>query len=125
MYSSESENNPYEIKINENDKMNREKMKEEINANETVIAEKDPQPKATDPVAAEPDYFDQLQRLKAEFVNYKKRIEMERMLLSDLIKGDFINSLLPLIDDFERLLKHANKSDNELINGINLIYNKK
>ena len=40
------------------------------------------------------DYFDQLQRLHAEFDNYRKRIERERAETYQLAKGDLILNLL-------------------------------
>lgn len=72
------------------------------------------------------EYFDQLQRLQAEFMNYKKRIEKEREILSRLIKADLIRKILPVIDDFERFLKnHQNEiKENSGLNGIQLIYDK-
>ena len=70
------------------------------------------------------NYYDQLQRLKAEFSNYKKRMENERILLSEIIKGEVIKGLLPVIDDFDRLLQHVNDEGKEIVKGISLIYKK-
>ncbi len=70
------------------------------------------------------NYYDQLQRLKAEFSNYKKRMENEKILLSEIIKGEVIKGLLPVIDDFDRLLQHVNDEGKEIVKGISLIYKK-
>lgn len=69
-------------------------------------------------------YLDQLLRLQAEFMNYKKRVEKERLELSDLFKSELVGSLLPVIDDFERMLDHANSENNEFLKGVKLIYQK-
>ncbi len=47
-----------------------------------------------------------LQRIQAEFINFKRRSEGERAELVDLIKQDVIFQLLPLLDNFARALDH-------------------
>ncbi len=73
---------------------------------------------------SENQFRDQLQRLQAEFSNYKRRVEAERLLLSDLIKGDFVVNLLPILDDFERLRNHNTVGNSEFAEGIRLIHEK-
>lgn len=51
-----------------------------------------------------------LQRLQAEFINYKARVEAEKAVLSDYAKGQVIKDLLPVIDDLERALAHIPES---------------
>jgi molecular chaperone GrpE len=51
------------------------------------------------------DYYDRLLRKTAEFDNYRKRIERERQQVSESAAADLLESLLPLVDDFERALK--------------------
>jgi molecular chaperone GrpE len=46
--------------------------------------------------------FESLQRLQADFKNYKRRIERERAEVSEKAALDIIKTLLPIIDDFER-----------------------
>ncbi|MDZ7263129.1 MAG: nucleotide exchange factor GrpE [candidate division KSB1 bacterium] len=70
------------------------------------------------------NYLDQLQRLQAEFSNYRKRIEKEKAELSDFYKSELVSALLPIIDDFERMLNHADDHSNELLTGIRLIFQK-
>ena len=50
------------------------------------------------------DYYDRLLRKTAEFDNYRKRTERERVQLSEAAAADLIEELLPLIDDLERAL---------------------
>ncbi len=68
--------------------------------------------------------LDQLQRLQAEFSNYKKRIEKERDQLYLLAKGDMILKILPVLDDFERMLAHHENRDPIQCESIKLIVNK-
>lgn len=75
-------------------------------------------------IQAEQNSLEQLQRLKAEFANFKKRTENDRIMLADIIKSEFIIKLLPAIDDFDRLLEHTNVTNQELVTGITLIYQK-
>jgi molecular chaperone GrpE len=48
------------------------------------------------------EYLDGWQRARAEFANYKKRIEKEQEDMVKFANGAFITKLLPVIDDFER-----------------------
>jgi molecular chaperone GrpE len=68
--------------------------------------------------------LEQLQRLQAEFSNYKKRTEKERDQLYLLAKGDMISKILPVLDDFERMLAHHENHDQIQCEGIKLIVNK-
>jgi molecular chaperone GrpE len=50
-----------------------------------------------------------LQRVQAEFINFKKRSEDERNQLSDFAKSQVVKDLLPVIDDLDRALAHQPK----------------
>lgn len=64
-------------------------------------------------------------RLFAEFENYKKRTSKERIELFSTANKELMTVLLPILDDFERGLKEVEKSsDNVLLEGMQLIYNK-
>ncbi len=62
-----------------------------------------------------------LQRLKAEFDNYRKRVEKEREGIYDYVRGEVFKSLLPVIDDLERLLD-SGASEETLRQGVEMIY---
>lgn len=47
-----------------------------------------------------------VQRVQAEFINFKKRSDEEKALLSEFSKAQVIKDLLPVIDDLERALNH-------------------
>ena len=71
------------------------------------------------------EYVDALQRLHAEFENFKKRIVKEQNKFIYMANKDLIKKLLPIIDNFERAIS-SKKSKNEvkkIIDGINIIYN--
>ena len=63
-------------------------------------------------------------RLSAEYDNYRKRTLREKMDLTKFAGENLLLKLLPLMDDFERALKHMDNSDNAdaVKEGINLIY---
>ena len=68
---------------------------------------------------------DLLRRRQAEFENYRRRIERERMDFAEYAGMESVRALLPTLDDFERALKAAQAAglvDTELIKGIELIY---
>lgn len=68
---------------------------------------------------------DKFLRLFAEFENYKKRTSRERLELFKTASQDVIQSMLPVLDDFDRASKEIEKSeDKELIKGVELIHNK-
>ncbi|WP_103070786.1 nucleotide exchange factor GrpE [Aquimarina sediminis] len=68
---------------------------------------------------------DKFLRLFAEFENYKKRTSRERLELFKTASQDVIQSMLPVLDDFDRATKEIEKSeDKDLIKGVELIHNK-
>jgi molecular chaperone GrpE len=50
------------------------------------------------------DYRDLLLRTRAEFDNYRKRVERERLEQFELASADLVRDLLPVVDDLERAL---------------------
>lgn len=50
-----------------------------------------------------------LQRLQADFANYKRRSEEERVSLANFVKQQVIVELLPVLDNLERAIAHAPK----------------
>lgn len=70
--------------------------------------------------------LDNWQRERADFVNYKKRIERDQQMVNARIKGDIIKKILPVLDDLERALKALPEEVQEgsWSAGIQLIYRK-
>ncbi len=72
------------------------------------------------------EYFDGWQRERADFANYKRRVERDQQLISQTMKGDIIKKYLGVLDDLERALK-ARPTENPAAswaNGIELIQRK-
>jgi molecular chaperone GrpE len=72
------------------------------------------------------EYLDGWQRARAEFANYKKRIEREREQLHQEASGTVIRRFLDVLDDLDRALKNS-PQDGEGVKwaaGIELIYRK-
>lgn len=65
-----------------------------------------------------------LQRLQAEFINYKTRVESEKAMLSQFAKVNVVKDLLPVIDDLERALAHlpADLTENKWAQGAQKVY---
>ncbi len=53
-----------------------------------------------------------LQRLQAEYVNYKRRVDRDRALVQERAVADVIDSLLPVLDDI-----HAAREHGDLVDG--------
>lgn len=50
------------------------------------------------------EYYDLLLRARADFDNYRKRVERERLELVETAAADLLRDLLPVVDDLERAL---------------------
>ena len=66
-------------------------------------------------------YKDALQRLQAEFENYKKRTDKENQAFRKFANAEMIKSLLPLLDSFEMALKNTQDKE-KFVKGVELIY---
>jgi molecular chaperone GrpE len=72
------------------------------------------------------DYFEGWQRERADFANYKRRIERDQIAMSQNITIDTVKKYLSVLDDMERALK-ARPTDETAAawaNGIELILRK-
>ncbi len=103
---------------------------EQVEATQTETVEAEPQveeqtveEKLQAEVQQEKDKF---LRLFAEFENYKKRTNRERLELFSTASESVMKTLLPVLDDFERALAHIedDKEAEELRKGVLLIYQK-
>ncbi|MBU4343363.1 MAG: nucleotide exchange factor GrpE [Candidatus Omnitrophica bacterium] len=71
------------------------------------------------------EYFDKLLRIQAEFDNYKKRLEKEKIEFIKFANSDIILEMLKILDDFERAVE-AGKSKHDfdiLYKGVEMIWN--
>jgi molecular chaperone GrpE len=56
---------------------------------------------------------EQLSRLTADFQNFKKRNEKDRLLWAERARADMLLPLLEVVDNFDRALEDAGKKDEE------------
>ena len=65
-----------------------------------------------------------LQRVQADSVNYKRRVEEEREELQKRANANLVIRLLPVLDDFERALQHIPNDDafHPWLAGVELVY---
>ena len=66
--------------------------------------ESEPEPDAE---AVRAELTGDLQRLSAEYANYRKRVERDRVLVLELATAGFLESLLPLLDSVELARQHG------------------
>jgi molecular chaperone GrpE len=64
------------------------------------------------------EYLDALQRLKAEFDNYRKRVARDQQELAVRAHERLVRELVPVLDDLERALAH----EGNLEDGVRLIH---
>jgi len=52
-----------------------------------------------------------LLRVRADFDNYKKRVERDRAAWNDMAQASVLKELLPVVDDFDRAIKEHQKKE--------------
>jgi molecular chaperone GrpE len=72
-------------------------------------------------LAEKADLQDRLLRQRAEFDNYRRRADRERFDYLQYAATDLVREILPVLDDFERALKHET-TDQDYAKGVELIY---
>ena len=55
-----------------------------------------------------------LQRVSAEYANYRRRVERDRKATVEAAKGSVLGELLPLVDDLERARAHGDLEEGPL-----------
>lgn len=72
------------------------------------------------------EYEEQNLRIRAEFANYKKRVEREQLEFTKYFKGEILLSLLSIMDDFKMMFEKSSEGENEksILEGAKLIYEK-
>ena len=85
------------------------------------------QPVLEDEVAAlikqRDEYLDALQRLKAEFDNYRKRVARDQQELAARAHERLVKELVPVLDDLERALEAAAEhEEGKLEEGVRLVH---
>ena len=69
------------------------------------------------------EYLDALQRLKAEFDNYRKRVARDQQELAARAHERLVRELVPVLDDLERALESAAEhEEGKLEDGVRLVH---
>jgi len=72
------------------------------------------------------EYLDGWQRARAEFTNYRKRVERDQALMQQTLTGSIVKRYLEIVDDLDRALKNRPQEGEgaSWADGIELIYRK-
>jgi molecular chaperone GrpE len=68
------------------------------------------------------EYFDQLQRLQADFQNYRRRMTQERLEAASRGKEDILRGLVPVLNNFRLALQHADQDASAVRQGVQMIW---
>jgi molecular chaperone GrpE len=81
---------------------------EEVHVDETLAASESLDSEAGSTVESEiHELTADLQRLQADYANYRKRVDRDRALARENAIGDVLAALLPVLDDFGRAREHG------------------
>ena len=113
-------------KYNEEELVTEETINENVVGEETIDEKSELENKLAEAAEKIATLEDKYLRQVAEFDNYRKRTIREK---AELIKNGgerAIESILPVLDDFERAIQNMSKDENaaEMLTGVELIYNK-
>lgn len=96
---------------------------EEVTAQELPVEETDAQVQQL--MAANAELAEQVKRVSAEFQNFRRRQEEEARRVKVRIQEDTIRSMLPILDNLERMLKAVDQGSEgayeALLKGVELI----
>jgi molecular chaperone GrpE len=87
-------------------------MSENHEASSTVEVDEEVETNSDEQVETEPvdpviTLTADLQRLQAEYSNYRKRVERDRSLAHEIAVASVLTELLPILDDFDRAAEHG------------------
>jgi molecular chaperone GrpE len=68
------------------------------------------------------EYLALAQRAQADFENYRKRAAREAAAAGERAKGGLVRELLPIVDNIERALAHAEAGEQHLAEGVRLVH---
>jgi molecular chaperone GrpE len=129
--TTEDKDNKHNISL---DKGEQAEISSDLVIEKPVSKAEEPGEDASDKVVPEERKFeeklaemqDKYLRLSAEFDNYRKRTLREKMEISNYAGEDLLLKILPIMDDFERALRHMETTIEciALKEGIDLIYGK-
>ncbi|MCB0882224.1 MAG: nucleotide exchange factor GrpE [Thermoleophilia bacterium] len=66
-------------------------------------------------------YLDALQRMKAEFENYRKRTDRDRLAQRDAAAREVVLDVVPVLDNLERAVEALGQADATLADGVEMV----
>jgi len=85
--------------------------------------QEEPVDELADALRERDEYLDALQRLKAEFDNYRKRVARDQQELAARAHERLVRQLVPVLDDLERALEAASEHEEaKLEEGVRLVH---
>ncbi len=66
-------------------------------------------------------YLEQLQRERAEFANFRRRTERERVTQRAAVIRDVVQQILPVLDNLERAVAALSQQDPALAGGVDMV----
>lgn len=136
-----NQNRTNEKNLHETEEVSQENLEMETNTEETEgktekFSEKDENNKGDSQMASEAEQDDelnqkekeinelknQIQRLAAEFDNYKKRTKKEKERIYNSSVADVVSAFLPVMDNVERALQASEGSDASIRDGVLMIH---
>lgn len=94
--------------------MQEEADKENPEVADTVAAE-NTEAAEPDAIDRELEIFQDLQRLQADFVNYRARVERDRGVERQLAVAETLKAFLPVLDDLDRAQAHGDLNDGPML----------
>jgi molecular chaperone GrpE len=68
------------------------------------------------------EYLDHLQRLQAEFNNYRRRVSQEKLQATSRGKEDVLRAVLPILANLRLALQHAQEDAQAIRQGVQMIW---
>lgn len=104
-----------------------EELNEEIELNEEVTEETQEEVNEEAQEVDERDLkieelTDSLQRLQAEYANYRRRTQQEKETIGVFANEKILNELIPVVDSMERALEACTDKEDTMYKGIDLVY---
>ena len=124
------EDRPDRPRVKVTDKRRTSEERHEAASEEMDAAQAESGPEELERVKAEAaEYLADLQRLKAEFDNYRKRVLREQTQAVELAAGPLVMKLLEVLDEFELALTAAERVEpspgvDRFVHGVEIVYAK-
>lgn len=114
------------MKPKENDSINNGNPEQENPEAESAPKNTDLEQALAEEKKKSAEYLASWQRAQADFINYKRRSEQERLEFSKFANANAFLAMLPVLDDMDRALENvpAEHADNDWIEGVRLVARK-